>query len=98
MRELKGEADLQLAKDVLCAFEEAHYSSPETCSDIQEGLYWSESEDEHYSADLGMLLRGECEDVRIFECEDMDGWFRNILAWNLAAFVKFNNKLYFFYI
>lgn len=100
MRELKGEKDLQLAKDVLCAFEEAHYPNKQACSDIQKGLYWcEEAEDEYYSADLGQLLREECEEVRIFEYEEEDDWLTKLvelIGWYPAAFVRFNNKLYFF--
>lgn len=101
MRELKGEADLQLAKDILCAFEEAHYPNRQACSDIQEGLYWFEAEDEYYSADLGFLLRGECEDVRIFEFDQVGESISNLndylTAWTLAAFVLFKGKLYLIY-
>lgn len=99
MRELKGSKDLQLAKDVLCAFEEAHHPNKQACSDIQEGLYWYEAEDDYYSADVGQLLRGECEDVRIFEYGEKDDWLTelvDLVGWNPVAFVRFNNNLYFF--
>lgn len=101
MRELKGEADLQLAKDVLCAFEEANYPNSQACSDIREGLYW-DTEHKCYSADLGYLLRGEAEDVRIFEYGEKDDWltpFPDMMmtgGWTLTAFVNFKGKLYFF--
>lgn len=99
MRELTGKRDLQLAKDVLCAFEAAHYPNRQACSDIQESLYWFVAEDEYFSADFGMLLRGEYEDVRIFETEE-DGWLplsKGTAGWTLTAFVRFREKTYFFY-
>lgn len=99
MRELKGEKDLQLAKDVLIAFENKHYPNQQATSDIQEGLYWFEAEDEYYSADLGSLLRGEgYEEVRIVELTKEEEWLPNLNGWCPVAFVDFQDKLYFFYI
>ena len=99
MRELKGEKDLQLAKDVLCAFESKHHPNQQACSDIRESLYWFEAEDEYYSVDVGALLRGECEDVRIFEFSEEDEWFSfldYLSGWSLAAFTMYQGKTYFF--
>lgn len=98
MRELNGEKDLQLAKDVLCAFEEAHCSNKQACSDIQESLYWTDT-GRCYSADFGFVLRGENEDIRILELEEKDGWFPRIAStWKLTAFVVFKEKIYLFYV
>ena len=99
MRELKGEKDLQLAKDVLIAFENKHHPNQQATTDIQEGLYWFEAEDEYYSADLGSILRGECEDVRIFESDPGDGWLtalEDLPGWVVSAYVEYGGKLYFF--
>lgn len=104
MRELKGEKDLQLAKDVLCAFEIAHYPNEQACRDIQEGLYWFEAEYECFSADLGQILRGESEEVRIFEIEETSGWLTDfsegldLEEWAPVAFIKYQEKIYIFYI
>ena len=99
MRELEGEKDLQLAKDVLIAFENKHYPNQQATSDIQEHLYWFEAEDSYYSVDVGFLLRGECEDVRIFESNPEDDWFRifeDMPGWTLTAYVEYRGLLYFF--
>lgn len=69
MRELKGEKDLDLAKKVLIAFECKHIRHTRSQGDIRDGLYW-DAESQRYSADLGFLLRGETEDIRIFEAQD----------------------------
>ena len=42
MRQLQGNKDLQLAKDILKAFEEQHHPNSTACSDIQEGLFWDD--------------------------------------------------------
>lgn len=99
MRELKGEKDLQLAKNVLVEFETKHYPNLQAYNDINEGLYWFEAEDEYYSADLGHLLRGEVEGVRIFESDLEDGWFselEDMPGWVLTAYVQYGGRLYFF--
>lgn len=72
MRELKGNEDLQVVKDLLCGFEEEHYGNLTACSDIREGLFWDE-EIQCYSADLGMLLRETTDEVRVFEIDE-DGF------------------------
>lgn len=92
MRELKGEKDLNLAKEVLCAFESKHYPNARSCGDIREGLYW-DPEKRCYSADFGFLLRGFFEDIRIFEAQDdwMDLKDAKPVAW-----VTWDNILYIF--
>lgn len=93
MREL-GKEDLQLAKDVLCAFEERHHPNSRVHDDIQEGLFWNERL-EAFEADLGFLLRGTYEIVRIYEVED--DWLEDIRGYDTPiAFVEFKDKFYFF--
>lgn len=92
MRELKGEKDLQLAKDLLKAFENQHAHRPEACSDIQEGLYW-DNEAQCYSADLGFLLRGEAEEIRIFEADE--DWLEFGHS-RPVAYLLYGGKMYFF--
>lgn len=91
MRQLQGNKDLQLAKDILKAFEEQHHPNSTACSDIQEGLFWDE-DTQCYSADLGFLLRGETDKIKIFEAEDE--WI-DIPHSRPVAFINFNRKLYF---
>lgn len=89
MTEIKGNENLQLAKDLLCAFETVHY--PKDCSDIRESLYWDE-ERQCYSADVGFLLRGETEEVRIYKADE--DWLE--ASSRLVAFVEYKGSLYFF--
>lgn len=93
MRELKEDKDLQEAKDILCGFEEQYYSNPQTCSDIQSGLFWDEDA-QVYSADLGQLLRGEVDEVRIYEV-GMDGFIDAVVR-PIAAYVSHSNRIYLF--
>ena len=93
MRELKGEKDLQLAKDVLCTFETKHIPDQRACTDIQESLYWNEDL-EAFEADWGMLLRGSYEWCRIYEVDD--DWI-DLGGYDApVAFVEFKGKFYFF--
>lgn len=92
MRMLKGQEDLQLAKDLLKAFETQHVPNHQACSDIQEGLYWDQ-EAQCYSADLGYLLRGETEEIRIFEADE--DWLEFGHS-RPVAYLIYNSKMYFF--
>lgn len=91
MRELKGEKDLDLAKEVLLAFEH-RYTHTRSGGDIRDGLYW-DAEAQRYSADLGFLLRGETEDIRIFEAQD--DWI-DLKDAKPVAWVMWDNVLYIF--
>lgn len=57
--------NIQKAIQILSIYEEAFYPNQQAVGDIEDGLYWDE-ERQCFSADVGLLLRGECEDVRIF--------------------------------
>lgn len=98
MIKLEGIENLQEAKDVLCAFETKEHPSILAVEDIKEGLFWDEKR-KCYSADLGTLLRGETEDVRIYKKVrgDEDDWFPEE-RWTPVAVLNFNERLYFFFI
>lgn len=91
MRVLRGSEDLQLAKEVLIAFENQHHAAGSVCSDIEEGLYWDE-ESQCYSADLGMILRGEADEVRIFVADDE--WL-DFDRSRPVAFINYKGETYF---
>ena len=91
MRELKGEEDLDLAKAVLLAFE-YRYIHTRSGGDIRDSLYW-DAEAQRYSADFGFLLRGETEDIRIFEAQD--DWI-DLKDAKPIAWVMWDNVLYIF--
>jgi len=91
MRELKGEKDLDLAREVLLAFE-YRYTHTGSGGDIRDGLYW-DAEAQRYSADFGFLLRGETEDIRIFEAQD--DWI-DLKDARPVAWVMWDNVLYIF--
>ena len=92
MRMLRGNEDLQLAKDLLKGFENKHYPNSQVCSDIDEGLYWDDGI-QCYSADLGFILRGETDEVRIFEVEDE--WI-GVHGSRFIAWMWYGGKMYFF--
>lgn len=88
---IEGNEHLQLAKDLLCAFETKHHYNHTAVSDIQEGLYWDE-EAKCYSADLGSLLRGETDEVRIYKVED--DWID--VPSRVVAYIVYEGSIYLF--
>lgn len=57
--------NINLAIRLLSRYEEAYYPNAQAVQDIEDGLYW-DKEKCCFSADLGLLLRGEAESVQIF--------------------------------
>lgn len=60
------ERDLRLAKKILIAYEVEFYPNKTAETDIKESLFWDHTR-KCFSADWGFLLRGDAEEVRIYE-------------------------------
>ena len=90
-----SQKDIHRAIEVLITYESAYVQNLRKNSDINEGLFWDE-ENQCFSMDFGMCLRGEAEDVRIYKGVDDYIRYNSQGINHYEASVIYGGEIYFF--